>query len=77
VGSRAVLNAVAERKIPSPRRESNIRTPIVQTVAMYLKFNSLWTAIREQIMIYTFCLFCNSNYIQPVAICTLVMKLGQ
>jgi hypothetical protein len=33
VGSRAVLDAVVKRKIPSPRRESNPRTPIVQPVA--------------------------------------------
>jgi hypothetical protein len=33
VGSRAVLDAVMKRKIPSPRRESNPRTPIVQPVA--------------------------------------------
>jgi hypothetical protein len=30
---RAVLEAVVKRKIPSPRRESNPRTPIVQPVA--------------------------------------------
>jgi hypothetical protein len=30
VGSRAVLDAVVKRKIPSPSRESNPRTPIVQ-----------------------------------------------
>jgi hypothetical protein len=33
VGPRAVLDAVDWRKIPSPRRESNPRTPIVQPVA--------------------------------------------
>jgi hypothetical protein len=33
VGPRAVLDAVVKRKIPSPRQESNSRTPIVQTVA--------------------------------------------
>jgi hypothetical protein len=33
VGPRAVLNTVLKRKIPSPRRESNFRTPIVQPVA--------------------------------------------
>jgi hypothetical protein len=33
VGPRAVLDAVAKRKIPSPRWESNYRTPIVQLVA--------------------------------------------
>jgi hypothetical protein len=31
-GPRAVLDAVAKRKIPSPRRESNPRPPIVQPV---------------------------------------------
>jgi hypothetical protein len=33
VGPKAVLEAVVKRKIPSPRRESNPRTPIVQPVA--------------------------------------------
>jgi hypothetical protein len=33
VGPRAVLDAVVKRKIPSPRRESKPRTPIVQPVA--------------------------------------------
>jgi hypothetical protein len=33
VGPRAVLDAVVKRRIPSPRRESNPRTPIVQPVA--------------------------------------------
>jgi hypothetical protein len=33
IGSRAVLDAVVKRKIPSPRRDSNPRTPIVQPVA--------------------------------------------
>jgi len=36
VGPRAVLDAVIKRKIPSPRRESNPRTPIVQSVAYSL-----------------------------------------
>jgi hypothetical protein len=36
VGSRAVLDAVVKRKIPSPRRESNPRTPIVQPVVWAL-----------------------------------------
>jgi hypothetical protein len=30
VGPRAILNAVVKRKIPSPRRESKARTPIIQ-----------------------------------------------
>jgi hypothetical protein len=33
VGPRAVLDAVVKRKIPSTRRESNPRTPIVQPIA--------------------------------------------
>jgi hypothetical protein len=33
VGARAVLDAVVKRKTPSPRRESNPSTPIVQPVA--------------------------------------------
>jgi hypothetical protein len=33
VGPRADLDTVMKRKIPSPRRESNPRTPIVQPVA--------------------------------------------
>jgi hypothetical protein len=32
VGPRAILDAVVKRKIPSPRRESKPRTPIVQPV---------------------------------------------
>jgi hypothetical protein len=33
VSPRAVMDAVVKRKIPSPRRESNPRTPIFQPVA--------------------------------------------
>jgi hypothetical protein len=33
LGPRAVLDAVVKRKIPSPRRQSNPRTPIVQPIA--------------------------------------------
>jgi hypothetical protein len=33
VGPRAVLDTAVKRKIPNPRRESNPRTPIVQSVA--------------------------------------------
>jgi hypothetical protein len=33
VAPEAVLNAVVKRKIPSLRRESNPRTPIIQPVA--------------------------------------------
>jgi hypothetical protein len=33
IGPRAVLDAVMKRKIPSPRRESNPRTQVVQPVA--------------------------------------------
>jgi hypothetical protein len=33
MGTRAVLDAVVKRKIPSPLRDSNPRTPIVQPLA--------------------------------------------
>jgi hypothetical protein len=33
VGPRAVLDAAVKRKIPSPRRKSNLKTPIVQPIA--------------------------------------------
>jgi hypothetical protein len=36
VGPRAVLDAVVKRRIPSPRRESNPSTPIVQPVCSAL-----------------------------------------
>jgi hypothetical protein len=53
--SRAGLDAVVKRKIPSPRRESNPRTPIVQPVAqrytdwaiMALKYNNQPTNLME------------------------------
>jgi hypothetical protein len=34
MGPRAVLDTVVKRKIPSSRRKSNPRTPIVQTVVL-------------------------------------------
>jgi hypothetical protein len=47
---RAGLDTVVKRKIPSPRRESNPRTPIVQPVAQrhteYFCFN-IWKAEGE------------------------------
>jgi hypothetical protein len=39
VGRRAVLDAVVKREIPSPRRESNPRTPIVQPAARHILRN--------------------------------------
>jgi hypothetical protein len=42
VGPTAVLDAVVKRKIPSPHRESNPRTPIVQPVAQcYTKLDNI------------------------------------
>jgi hypothetical protein len=50
VGPRAVQNAVVKREIPSPRRKSNPRTPIVQPVAQrYTEtvfFNNLFPLSR-------------------------------
>jgi hypothetical protein len=42
VGSRAVLDALVKRKIPSPRWELNPRTPIIQPVA---ELSRLWKLI--------------------------------
>jgi hypothetical protein len=42
VGPRAVLDTVVKRKIPSPRRESNPRTLIVQPVASAMPTELLW-----------------------------------
>jgi hypothetical protein len=50
VGPRAVLNAVAKRTIPSPRRESNPRTPIVQPVAQ--RYTN-WAITALSLYIYT------------------------
>jgi hypothetical protein len=45
MGPRAVLDAVVKRKIPSHRRESKPRTPIVQPVAQrYIDQNIVWKA---------------------------------
>jgi hypothetical protein len=46
VGPRAVLDTVVKRKIPSPRRESNPRTPIVQPVAQ--RYTDLFNKISKQ-----------------------------
>jgi hypothetical protein len=42
VGPRAVLDAVVKRKIPSPRRESNPRTPIVRHSSFYSGLMLCW-----------------------------------
>jgi hypothetical protein len=44
---RAVLDAVVNRKIPSPRRESNPRTPIVQPVITDLRILGNWCSGRN------------------------------
>jgi hypothetical protein len=40
VGPRAALDTVVKRKIPSPRRKSKPRTPIVQPVALCSSFQN-------------------------------------
>jgi hypothetical protein len=54
VEPRAILDAVVKRKIPSPRRESNPRTPIVQPVAQ--RYTD-W-AITAPVPIWYTCQFC-------------------
>jgi hypothetical protein len=51
VGPRAVLDAVVKRKIPSPRRESKPRTPIVQPVAQ--RYTDWETSISEDLASFT------------------------
>jgi hypothetical protein len=49
----AVLDAVVKRKIPSPRREPNPRTPIVQHVAQ--RYTKIYKLIkREQVMFFLY-----------------------
>jgi hypothetical protein len=43
MGPRAVLDAVMKRKITSPRRESNLRTPIVQPVYPKVSGLAAWS----------------------------------
>jgi hypothetical protein len=53
VGPRAILDAVVKRKIPSPRRDSNPRTPIIQLVAERYTGNQLLTAVLAHLTITT------------------------
>jgi hypothetical protein len=46
VWPRAVLDTVVKRKIPSSRRESNPRTPIVQPVAILAHLVNINTLLR-------------------------------
>jgi hypothetical protein len=49
MGPRAGLDAVAKRKIPNPRRESNLTTPIVQPVAQSLYQLSYPASLRTSV----------------------------
>jgi hypothetical protein len=53
VDSRAVPDAVVKRKIPSPRRESNPRTPTVQPVAQRYIDWAITTLSRAKSLIIT------------------------
>jgi hypothetical protein len=46
VGPRAVLDSVVKRKIPSPRRESNPRTPII-SIRLSYHDSDIITYLRE------------------------------
>jgi len=50
VGSRALLDAAVNREIPSHRRESNPRTPIVQLVLRPL--SNIDTGVRVNLFVY-------------------------
>jgi len=49
VDLRAILDAVVNRKIPSPRRESNPRTPIIsiELIAQIIKPYVTYTQYQE------------------------------
>jgi hypothetical protein len=65
VGSRAVLDAVVKRKIPSLRLESNPRTPIVQSVAQrytdWAIFFSLWNILFSKYLSDNWTLYAEAN----------------
>jgi hypothetical protein len=69
VGPRAVLDAVVKRKIPSPRRESNPRTPIVQPAAQRYTDRAIM-APKEEIVIslnnVEEYVCCNEGFVQKV-----------
>jgi hypothetical protein len=46
VGPRAILDAVVKRKIPNPRRESNSKILIIQTVAQSYKMKFAYFSSR-------------------------------
>jgi hypothetical protein len=54
MGPRATLDAVVKREIPSPRRESNPRTPIVQPVAQrYTDYNNKYNSYTTMDTVFT------------------------
>jgi hypothetical protein len=53
VGPRAVRDAMVKREIPSPRQESNPRTPIVQPVAQRYTDKAV-TALSLSLSIYIY-----------------------
>jgi hypothetical protein len=86
VGPRAILDAVVKRKIPSPRRESNPRTPIVQSVARTTFFSKLVYLENEVSRKFYTCLYQDyfvgnlaSSFLlflhKPVSACVIVNHL--
>jgi hypothetical protein len=68
MGPGTVLDAVVKRKVPSPHRESNPRTPIVQP-----KTQS-YTELSQLPMLHGVCL--NKLLLHMVIFCLLVAVLG-
>jgi hypothetical protein len=56
VGPRAIMDAVVKRKIPSPRRESNPRTPIVQSVLINVHAYKLTCRLWNRSHITLYCI---------------------
>jgi hypothetical protein len=57
LGPRVVLDAVVNRKIPSPRRESNPRTPIVQPELKELYNEELYNSCSSSNIFFFFFFF--------------------
>jgi hypothetical protein len=68
VGPRAVLDAVVKRRIPSTRRESIPRTPIVQLVAQ--RYTDWATYCNSVELIWEISLWLTAEYVLILTICS-------
>jgi hypothetical protein len=63
-GPRTVLDAVVKRKIPSPRRESKPRTPIIKSVIVIIqKERKMFMCMCNKMAVMLIGLVNNSQYL--------------